>query len=204
MLHLTLRGLWALGIVTGLGWGGPKENQQCLVWQLPQRRPLQFPQAMSVERHQLLGIGRPLSLGMRTHQNLVGHASGFFPQLLPWFFPHILNPMHYIPFFPHFCLPFNSRHPVSLIVQLALQFSQSTPIPDGVLSDVQQSQPWGSGEKHVFQANFASLELGIWVPGLILFFCHFLQWLEELSLFYVSFPKTFQQNKCSHPAPCFL
>ena len=81
-----------------------------------------------------------------------------FPQVLLWFFPHILNPMYYIPFFPSQCLPFKSRNPVRLIVQLALEFIQSQ---GGVLSEVQQSQPGGSGDKHVPQANFASLELEI-------------------------------------------
>lgn len=74
----------------------------------------------------------------KTHPNL-GVVSSFFPQVLLWFFPHILNPMDYIHFFPNQCPPFKSRCPVRLIVQLVLQFSQSE---DGVQSDVQPVSAW--------------------------------------------------------------
>lgn len=74
----------------------------------------------------------------KTHPNL-GVVSSFFPQVHLGFFPHILNPMYYIHSFPSQCPPFKSKCPVRLIVQLALQFSQSQ---DGVQSDVLQISAW--------------------------------------------------------------
>lgn len=68
-----------------------EENQPCLTWQLPQRRPLQFPQAKNAElipldgvrednttggeRLFLLGVRRSLSLAKKTHQNLGAQCS---------------------------------------------------------------------------------------------------------------------------------
>lgn len=120
-------------------------------------------------RHQPLGVGKLLSLVMMTHQNLGRNVSSFL--VFSCDSSHTSSIQHTAShYFPVNDLPLKAD-----ILWGSTCFA-THPITGWVLSDVQQSQPQGSGNNCVFWVNFVWLEFGLGVPGLILFFCRFFPW----------------------------
>lgn len=94
---------------------GPEKNQQRLSRQVPQGRPLQFPQA-NLFRYEWK-ICFYCKEDSEKFRCLIFH--------LHWHLPVYLHSNVQIPFLPDQCRLFNKRHLAMLIIQFVLQFSSS-------------------------------------------------------------------------------